>query len=190
MSLEMDVKERIMNAAIEEFNKKGLKFTMDDVAANLSMSKKTLYKVFEDKEALFFSMVDYCFDAIKESEQEILRDEEMDIVEKIRRIIIVLPNRYGNIDLRRLYSLKEKFPATYRKLEGRLESDWDATIMLLEQGIREGRIKPVSIPILKTMVEGTIEHFLSRDTLLKQDITYPEDLENMMDILMEGITVK
>lgn len=189
MSSELEIKERIMNAAIEEFNKKGLKFTMDDVAANLSMSKKTLYKVFEDKEALFFSMVDYCFDAIKESEQEILRDGQMDIVEKIRRIIIVLPNRYGNIDLRRLYSLKEKFPAIYSKLEGRLESDWDATIMLLEQGIRVGRIKPISIPVLKTMVEGTIEHFLSRDILLKQDITYPEALEYMMDIIMEGITI-
>ena len=184
------LREEIMNEAIEQFNKKGLKFTMDDLAGSLSISKKTLYKVFSDKEDLFFEMVDYCFDAIKESEQEILNDPEMDIVEKIRRIIIVLPHRYKTIDFRKLISLKEKFPSTYAKLEERLESDWEPTIMLLEQGIKEGRITPFSISVLRAMVEGTIEHFLSRDILLTEDISYQEALEKMMDIIMEGIIAK
>lgn len=184
------LREEIMEEAIEQFNKKGLKFTMDDVAGGLSISKKTLYKVFADKEELFFEMADYCFDAIKDSEQAILNDPEMDIVEKIRSIIIVLPHRYKSIDFRQLYSLKEKFPSIYAKLEARLESDWGPTIMLLEQGIKEGRIKPFSISVLRAMVEGTIEHFLSRDTLLTEDISYPEALEKMMDIIMEGITAR
>ena len=183
------LRERIMEEAIDQFNKKGLKFTMDDVAGGLSVSKKTLYKVFSDKEALFFAMVDYCFDAIKESEQAILNDTGMDIVEKIRKIIIVLPQRYKTIDFRQLYSLKEKFPSIYAKLERRLESDWEPTLILLEQGIKEGRIRPHSTTILRAMVEGTIEHFLSRNILLKENISYPEALEKMMDILMEGITV-
>ena len=181
------LREEIMNAAIDQFNKKGLKFTMDDLAGSLSISKKTLYKVFSDKEELFFEMADYCFDAIKDSEREILNDPEMDIVEKIRRIIIVLPHRYKTIDFRKLISLKEKYPSIYTKLEERLESDWEPTIMLLEQGIEEGRIKPFPISVLRAMVEGTIEHFLSRDILLTEDISYQEALEKMMDIIMEGI---
>lgn len=185
-----EVKEKIMEAAIEEFNKKGLKFTMDDVAKNLSMSKKTLYTVFSDKEELFFEMVDYGFDAIKQSEQEILKDKEMDIVEKIRRIIIVLPDRYQNIDLRKIYSLKEKYPKIYKKLEVRLENDWEPTIQLLEQAMTEGRIKPISLPILKTIVEGSIEMFLSRDVLLECKMEYREALDKMMDILMDGIVIK
>lgn len=183
------LRERIMEAAIDQFNRKGLKFTMDDVAGSLSVSKKTLYKVFSDKEALFFDMVDYCFDAIKESERAILDDPEMDIVEKIRKIIIVLPHRYKTIDFRQLYSLREKFPLIYARLEKRLESDWEPTISLLEQGMEAGRIKPLSTAVLRAMIEGTIEHFLSRDILLQEDISYPEALEKMMDIIMEGITV-
>lgn len=184
-----ELKEKIMEAAIGEFNKKGLKFTMDDVAKSLSMSKKTLYTVFADKEALFFEMVDYCFDAIKESEQAILNNEKMDIVEKIRRIIIVLPDRYEHIDLRKIYSMKEKYPRIYKKLESRLESDWEPTVMLLEQAVKEGRIKPVSMPVLKTMVEGSIELFLSRDVLTEYNMEYREALEKMMDIIMDGITI-
>ena len=66
--MEDSEKIRILEGAIAEFNTSGLKFTMDDLAKRLSMSKKTLYKYFRDKESLFFDMVDYCFSAIKESE--------------------------------------------------------------------------------------------------------------------------
>ena len=45
----MDNKERILEATMKVFNKKGLKFTMDDIAEELSMSKKTIYTVFDNK---------------------------------------------------------------------------------------------------------------------------------------------
>lgn len=32
---------------------------MDDLAKELSISKKTIYTVYDDKEALFLAMVDY-----------------------------------------------------------------------------------------------------------------------------------
>ena len=35
---------------------------MDDLAAILGMSKKTIYNVFSDKNSLFLDMVDYLFD--------------------------------------------------------------------------------------------------------------------------------
>ncbi len=182
------LKCKIMDAAIEEFNKKGLKFTMDDVSKSLSMSKKTLYTVFADKEALFYEMVDYCFDAIKESEREVLANTELDILQKIRQIMIVLPERYESLDFRKIYSLKEKYPQIYQKVEKRLENDWEPTIQLLEQAMQEGKIKQVSVPVLKAMVEGSIELFLSRDILIEHNMEYREALDKMMDIIMDGIT--
>lgn len=181
------LKCKIMDAAIEEFNKKGLKFTMDDVSKSLSMSKKTLYTVFADKEALFYEMVDYCFDAIKESEQEVLANTELDILQKIRQIMIVLPERYESLDFRKIYSLKEKYPQIYKKVEKRLENDWEPTIQLLERAMQEGKIKQVSVPVLKAMVEGSIELFLSRDILIEHNMEYREALDKMMDIIMDGI---
>ena len=51
------------------------------------MSKKTIYTVFRDKESMFLAMVDYMFDSIKESEQQIVEDDALSTVEKIRRIL-------------------------------------------------------------------------------------------------------
>ena len=69
------------------------------------------------KEALFLAMVDYIFDSIKESEQMILTDPSLSVVEKLHRILGVLPEGYQNIDLRKLYSLRDKYPKIYQKVE-------------------------------------------------------------------------
>ncbi len=54
----MELKEKILEGTIKVFNQKGLKFTMDDLASELGMSKKTIYTVFKDKDSLFLAMVD------------------------------------------------------------------------------------------------------------------------------------
>ena len=66
-----ETKVKILEAVLDEFKAKGSKFTMDDVAGDLHMSKKTIYKEFDDKEKIFDALVDYCFDSIKQKEQEI-----------------------------------------------------------------------------------------------------------------------
>ena len=44
-----NLKDDILKATIQAFQKKGLKFTMDDLASLLGISKKTIYTVFPDK---------------------------------------------------------------------------------------------------------------------------------------------
>ncbi len=185
-----DSKERILEATIKVFNKKGLKFTMDDIATELSISKKTIYKVFKDKETMFYDMVDYCFDAIKESEAEVVEDTTISTVEKVRRILSVLPEGYKSIDFRQLYELKAKYPKTYLRVEERLESGWENTIALIQQGIEEGEIRPVNVSILKTMIEATVEQFFQRDVLIVNEITYTDALEELVNIIVDGIGIR
>jgi len=183
----LELKETILEGTIQEFNKKGLKFTMDDIAGQLGMSKKTIYTVFRDKEALFLAMVDYLFDRIKESENEILQDDNLTTLEKIRRILCVIPESYQEVDFGQLYLLRGKYPAIYAKVEERLETGWENTIALLEQGMEEGVIRPVKIPILKMMLEAALEQFFQRDVLIQNKISYMEALQEVVDILMAGI---
>lgn len=102
-----ELKENIMQGTLQAFNQKGLKFTMDDIAKILGISKKTIYQVFRDKEALFLETVDYLFDRIKDSEQKIVENPEMDTLQKIHTILGVMPECYQDVDFRQLYQLKE-----------------------------------------------------------------------------------
>ncbi len=183
----MDLKEKIMDAVIEEFNDKGLKFTMDDIAKRLGISKRTLYTVVKDKEALFLEAVDTVFSAIKQGEREIAADDTMKLLEKLKRILIVMPERYRTIDFRQLYDLKNKFPRIYSKIENRLETDWDATFQIMEQAMEEGVIRKISLPVFQAMFTGTIEFYLSRSVLLDSGITYEDAVDKMLDILIHGV---
>lgn len=186
----MELRETILHGTIKAFNQKGLKFTMDDIASILSISKKTIYTVFSDKEQLFLSMVDYLFDNIKVSEQQVLEDKNMSTLEKIRTILGVMPDSYKEIDFRQLYLLKDKYPKIYDQVEKRLETGWETTIALMEQGMEEGVIRKVQIPIVKMMMEASLEQFFKRDILLKQGISYTDALNEVVEILVDGIAVR
>lgn len=181
------LKKDIMEACVKVFNRKGLKFTMDDVAKECRISKKTLYLIFDDKEELFLAMVGYVFDAIKESEQEVLADDSLPTVEKIRRILGVMPESYRDVDFRQLHLLKDKYPTIYRQVEERLESGWEKTIALIEEGIKEGSVKPVPVPLVKMMLEASLEQFFQRDILIRNKLSYTEALKTVVDILVDGI---
>ena len=184
----MELRETILEGTIQAYCEKGLKFTMDDVAKVLGMSKKTIYTVFRDKESLFLTMVDYMFDSIKESEQRVLADDNLSTIEKLRQMLGVLPDGYKDLDFRQLYLLKDKYPTIYKQVEKRLETGWETTIGLIEQGMEEGVIRRVQIPIVKIMLEASLEQFFQRDILITNQIPYNEALEEVVNILVDGIT--
>ena len=109
-------------------------------------------------------------------------------MEKIRRILGVIPESYRDVDFRQLYLLKDKYPVIYKQVEKRLETGWETTIQLLEQGMTEGVVRKVSIPIVKMMLEATVEQFFQRDILITNQISYNEALEEVVNILVDGIT--
>lgn len=188
-TLGMDLREIILEGTIKAFNNKGLKFTMDDIAKILGMSKKTIYKVFRDKESMFYAMVDYMFDSIKESERCVVEDTSLSTLEKIHKVLGVMPEGYRDVDFQKLYQLKDKYPTVYKQVERRLETGWEDTIALLEQGMAEGCIRQVPIPLVKMMLEASLEQFFQRDILIQNKISYLDALDEVVGILMDGIAI-
>ena len=184
----MELKNKILEQTLQIFNQKGLKFTMDDIAKEMGISKKTIYTVFHDKEELFLAAVDYMFDSIKEGEQAVLDDDSLPTVEKIRAVLGVMPEGYKDVDFRQLYVLKDKYPKIYAKVEERLENGWEKTIILIERGMEEGVIRKVSIPIVKLMMEASLEQFFQRDILIRSGLTYQEALTEVVNVLVDGMT--
>lgn len=190
MGAKTETEKKILNAVVDEFNEKGMKFTMDDISRRLHISKKTIYRVYENKEKMFYAMVDEGFDEIKLAETEIYNDTSSDIVTRISRILIALPERYRGVDFRKLQELKEGYPEIYSHVEERLETGWEMTISLINEGMEQGLIRKVPIPVLKAMVEATIEEFLGSNVLVRSGLGYDEALNAMTDILMSGIAVR
>ena len=184
-----EIREKILKGIIQVFNKKGLKFTMDDVADELNMSKKTIYKEFTSKEEMFLAMADYVFDNIKVREEEILNSSDYSTEEKIRLLLSAMPEGYRNINFQELHPLKDKYPKVYKKVQKRLETGWEPTIKLLEQGKKEGLVRAeVDLKIVKIMLEASLERFFEKDVMKGSHRKYNDYLNEVVEILLKGIT--
>ncbi len=186
-----EIREKILNGIIAVFNKKGLKFTMDDVADELKISKKTIYKEFSSKEEMFETMADYVFDNIKKKEEEIFNSDEYTTEDKIRLLLAAMPESYKNINFQELHPLKEKYPQVYKKVQKRLETGWEPTMKLLEQGKAQGIIKQdADLKIVKIMMEASLERFFEKDVMKGSHKKYNDFLNEVVDILLTGIAAR
>lgn len=179
----MELRERMIGAAAELFRRSGLRFTMQEVAAALNISKKTIYTVYASKEELLLDMIDEMFHDIHKKKAE-LAASDAPVEERIRKVIVALPEQYAAMDLRLLDELEEKYPAAAKRVREHLETNWEPTIALLEEGMSKGKIRRISIPVLKQMIVASIERFLSDEESRSR---YPDTLEAMIDIIMNGI---
>ena len=185
-----ELRIRILDEAARQFDEKGIKFTMDDLARALGMSKKTIYTVFEDKRSIMTDTIDRFFDEALIEEERILNDDRLTIVEQLKVIIGSVPERYTQNDLTQLYVLKEKYPSVYRHWQHCRENYWEGVGILIRRGIEQGAIRPVSLPVLKTMFQATIEQFFQDDVLVKNHISYRKALSEVASILVDGIVVR
>ena len=154
-----ELRTRLRAVGMELFRRDGLRFTMQQAAAMMHISKKTIYAVYPSKEALLLDMVDDAFTRIHARKQRIL-DGPGTLAEKLRAVIIALPEEYTALDLQQMDLLDEKYPRVAARVREHLETGWEPTLALLEQAMGEGVIRRVSLPVLQRMISASIEDFL------------------------------
>ena len=182
----MELKERIVAAAIRLYFRRSLHFTMQEVAQSMHISKKTIYTVYPSKEALLLDMVDSLFASIHRRKREVM-EAPGPIEERVRTVIVALPEEYAALDFRQLDELDEKYPAVARRVRWHLETGGEPTIALLEEGMAQGSIRRVPVAVLRRMITASIESLLDGEAMEETGASYRETLDAMIDIIMNGI---
>jgi TetR/AcrR family transcriptional regulator, cholesterol catabolism regulator len=113
----MDIKERILAKADELFRRYGIKaVTMDDIAAQTGMSKKTIYQWFADKEEL----VDAVITDIINNNRDCCSQERSLASNAVQEVVVamqVTQEMFENLNPLILYDLQRNHPAIFRKFQ-------------------------------------------------------------------------
>lgn len=181
------MQEDCLNIVLELFKESSLRFTMDDVAERLGISKKTLYALYKSKEELLISALHHGFKSIHEEKLSIKSNPNLTLTQKINTIIIAMPEAYRSINWNMLNSIHTKYPSLYKELIKELESGWEDTLSIIREGMDQGIIRNINIDLFKIIVEGCYEHFLNSPALSQVNISYEDALTGMADILINGI---
>ena len=103
----METKERIINAASELFFKYGTKsITMDDIAREIGVSKKTIYQFFKDKNELV-SEVAEAYNAQELKDLEVIEQEAHDVIDEMVRLSHHIRQKLNSLNPSLLYDLEK-----------------------------------------------------------------------------------
>lgn len=180
------LKARIIQAFIEETRTNGIKFTMDDLAKRLGISKRTLYENFSSKVDILDCIIDSTLSEFDDQTRLIIENPELTLTEKIKKTITVIPKYNEFYDLRILEQLKRSYFPQWERVN-REFSQWDELKGLLEEGIRIGIIKDTNIDLLMKIIIGASNITLDREFILGHSVTLTESVEAIVDVLLTGI---
>jgi AcrR family transcriptional regulator len=134
------MKEKIIAKASELFLKLGFKsVTMDDIAGEMCISKKTIYKYFCNKEVLIEESTSLVHGQVHEIMDTIIAKNYNAIHENFEIREMFRDMFKNNIDTSPIYQLKKHYPEIYQNI---LSYEIDQCTQLfrenIEKGIREG----------------------------------------------------
>ncbi len=133
------MKETILKKACEIFLKYGFKsVTMDDIANDLGISKKTIYKFYKNKVELVDEAVCYFQDGMHKTITSICA-MGYNAIEENYEIKKTFKELFKNSDDSPMYQLEKYYPKTYKKIIANELSVFKECITNnIEKGIQEG----------------------------------------------------
>lgn len=133
------MKNKIITTATETFVKLGVRsVTMDDIAQQMGISKKTIYKYFTNKEALIVETAQRAHQEIRQVISGVLLQRLNPIAEmfEVRRIF---KGFFLGADISPVFQLKKYYPEIYDSIILReRETYYTYTRMNIDRGIAEG----------------------------------------------------
>ena len=132
------MKEKIMAKASELFLKLGFKsITMDDIAGEMCISKKTIYKYFCNKEILIEESTEVMHKEVHQSIDAIVQQNYNAIQENFE-IRKMFKEMFNAGDTSPMYQLKKHYPEIYQKLiANELEDCTDLFTQNINKGIAQ-----------------------------------------------------
>lgn len=139
----MEIQERIRQKADELFRRYGIRsVTMDEIATQLGMSKKTIYQYYADKDQLVDAVA---VDEIHYSQECCIKDAAVaeNAIEEIFRVMEFVEVMFRNMNPSMLHDLEKYHPGGYRKfLEHKNKFLYEMIKKNIERGIKEELFRP------------------------------------------------
>ncbi|MEY5047908.1 MAG: hypothetical protein RLZZ175_1267 [Bacteroidota bacterium] len=184
-----EIRGTILSGVHQLFTRFGLKsITMDDIASKLTMSKKTIYQHFKDKDSLVSEYVNGFLSAQKEEINRITR-ESNDVIEEMVLTAEYLKNTIGNLNPSVLFDMRKYHPASF-KIYLSYKEDYliDKISTTLRQGISDGYFrKDINIAVMAKMRLEQVEMVYNPDVFSPEKFNIGDVQVQLFDHFMFGI---
>lgn len=157
------LKDRILECAINEFRIKGIKAVkMDDLAAMLVISKRTLYEIYRNKELLLLAVVKAGVSDYEAHMSKFMLNTQASVISTIvefyryqmQLLTSISPAYFADID---------KYPLVTRWLEKNRQKNNETVNQFFQEGVRQGFFrKDVDYSLISEVGHATMSYIMRK----------------------------
>ena len=182
------IKEKVARVAADAFIQKGIKnVKMDDVAAELGISKRTLYELFSDKEELLL-------DVVKLHRKE-MKNYMISVAEKAENVLEIIMSFYirttEDFQTTNILFFEEikKYPQVTKFLEDGRKENAVSAVAFYKKGVEQGIFREdVNYEIVQEMIHGQMDMLIHND--IRKTYSMVEIFKTVVFMHLRGITTE
>ncbi len=182
------LKSRVLDYAKETFTVYGIKdVTMDSIASELSVSKRTLYELFGDKEGLLLEVVKIHYKESREFIDQLIHksDNVLDVIFKIYERNVEEIKKVNKVFFEEI----NKYPSVIKYLQSTRNEMASVTMSYFRKGISQGLFRDdVNYEIIRTAMVEEMKILLKSE--LNEKYSLVDIYEQLVSLHMRGIATE
>ena len=185
----MDTRARILEVATEHFSRFGVRtVTMEDIARQIGVSKKTIYQEFEDKRDLVLAVFNQILELDRQKLTFILETDD-GVIEHLVHTSRMMRERLSSINPMVIMEIQKYFPEAWRMFENFKETViMQDLVNVLERGKSLGYFRPeIDSQILAKVRIKQITEAFDPANFTRPDFNFVEEQVVLMDHFLHGI---
>jgi AcrR family transcriptional regulator len=162
---------------------------MDELARELGMSKKTLYRHFPSKDAIVGAIIDEIGQSIRGQMDAILANPKLNFAQKLSGVIDVVGSNLAQTSPGMLHDLQRCAPQLYQKIDDvRRRNVPHVFGRLIRAGLAEGKVRPEFDPdfAVEFWLQA-IRGLVQPDVLERTGLTPRQTLEKALHLFFSGL---
>jgi AcrR family transcriptional regulator len=184
----MEDQNKIVEMTEEKFFRDGFyKTTMDEVASELKMSKKTIYKFFPSKEDLVMAIAKHFMEGVKSRVVPALNSDK-NAIEKLAELNNILAKISEKISSKRMDEIKNYFPSLWNEIDSfRTKMMFANITKVIDQGKAEGLFLDYPTPIIMNSLVSSIRAIVNPEFILNNNFSISEAALYVFKVVIGGI---
>ena len=187
----MEDQNKIIELTEEKFFRDGFyKTTMDEVASELKMSKKTIYKFFPSKDDLITAIARHFMESLKSKILPALNSEK-NAIEKLAELNQILAKVSTKISTKRMDEIRQHLPKLWSEIDSfRTKMMFLNITKVIDQGKAEGLFVDYPTPIIMNTLVSSVRAIVNPEFILNNNFSISEAALNVFKVVIGGIVTE
>ena len=182
-------RNRILETSSKLFMTYGFKrVSMEEIARNSGVGKGTVYQLFESKQALMISAIDFVGDSMNEVIGAAIEDETKSPIEKLGMFLKIVSERLSSVRTETLKDLEIDFPEAFEKIQQTRQRIIVGNLAeMLRQGKQAGVYDAaVDEELAAHVLIGAADHFTQGNVLALFDRSPEQIFRSILNVILKG----